>query len=110
MKQFFPNIHDRLKLKINVTPIFAVMVTGHGKTKAYLHQFKIMDHATRACNKGDQTIDHLINRCTSLQTQRELLKSNIVKSRNWPVSKHELITKHLNSFLTFIKSIDFDQL
>jgi len=108
--QFFLNTHDKLQLKINVTPVFAVMVTGHGKTKAYLHRFKIMDHATCACNKGDQTIDHLINQCTLLQTQRELIKSNILKSGNWSVSKHELIMKHLNSFLTFIKPTDFDQL
>jgi hypothetical protein len=37
-------------------------------------------------------------------------RSNTLKSGNWPVSKHELITKHLESFLTFIKSIHFDQL
>jgi hypothetical protein len=55
-------------------------------------------------------IDHLINQCTLLQTQRELLKSSVLKSRNWPVSKHELITKHQKSFITFINSIDFDQL
>jgi hypothetical protein len=86
------------------------MVTGHGKTRAYLHQFKLMEHATCVCNKGDQTIDHLINQCTLFQTQRELLTSNVLKSGNWPVSKYELITKHMKSFLTFIKSMDFDQL
>lgn len=86
-KQFSPTIHDRLQLKVSITPIFVVLVTGHGKTKAYLHRFKIMDHATRACSKGDQTTEHLINQCTLLQTQRELLKSNILKSGKWPVSK-----------------------
>ena len=29
-KLFFPHVQDRLKLKINITPIFAAMVTGHG--------------------------------------------------------------------------------
>ena len=50
-KQFSPNGQDRLKLKINITAVFAVIVTGQGKTKAYLHRLKIMDHATCACNK-----------------------------------------------------------
>jgi hypothetical protein len=86
------------------------MTTGHGKTRAYLHQFKLMEHATCVCNKGNQTIDHLINQCALLQTQRELLKSNVLKSGNWPVNKYELISKHTKSFLTFIKSVDFDQL
>jgi hypothetical protein len=109
-KQFFPHVQDRLKLKINTTPIFAVMVTGQGKTRAYLHRFKLMEHAKCVCNKGDQTIDHLINQCTLLHTQRELLKSNVLQFWNWPLSKCELINKHMKSFLTFIKSIDFDQL
>jgi hypothetical protein len=109
-KQFFSHVQDRrLKLKVNTTPIFAVMTTGHGKTRAYRHRFKLMEPATCVCNKGDQTIDHLINQCTLLHTQRELLKSNVLKSGNWPVSKYELITKHMKPFLTFIKSIDFDQ-
>jgi hypothetical protein len=57
-------------------------------------------------NSGAQKV----NQCTLLQTQRELLWNNVLKSGNWPVSKEELITKHLKSFFTFTKSIDFDQL
>jgi hypothetical protein len=109
-KQHFPNIQDRLNTKITITPILAAVVTGHGKTRAYLHRFKLLEHATCVCKKGDQTIDHLLNQCTLLQTQRKLLKKNILKTGNWPVSKQELITKHRNSFITFIKSIDLGQL
>jgi hypothetical protein len=46
------------------------MVTGHGKTRTYLHRFTIIESATYPCNKGDQTIDHLLNQCTLLQTKR----------------------------------------
>jgi len=105
-KQFFPNVKDRLKLGIDINPIFTALVAGHGKTRAYLHRFKILEQATCACKKGDQTIDHLINQCTLLQTQRELLRSNVLKYGNWPTSKHELTTKHLKPFLTFTKPID----
>jgi hypothetical protein len=109
-KQFFPNEQERLKLKIKINSNFTTMVTGHGKTRAYHHRFKIMECATCPCNKGDQTTDHLINQCTLLQTQRELLRNNALKSGKWPVSKHELITKHLKSLLTFTNSTEFDQL
>jgi hypothetical protein len=67
-KQFFsPNITDGLKMKTDVTPNFTAMVTGHGKTRAYLHRFKIMESAICSCSKGDQTTDHLLYRCTLLQ-------------------------------------------
>jgi hypothetical protein len=69
-----------------------------------------MELAICVCNTGDQTIDHLINEGTLLQIQRELLKNNVLKCGNWPVSKHELIMKHQKSFLNFINSINFDQL
>jgi hypothetical protein len=107
-KQFFPNVRDRVKLNINVNSYFTAIVTGHGKTRAYLNRFKIIENATCPCNKGDQTIDPLLNQCTFLQTQRELLRKNVLKSGSRPVSKEELITKHLKSFLIFTKSIDFD--
>ena len=110
-KQFFPNVQDRLKLKINVTPNFTAMVIGHGKTRAYLHRFKIMEHATCPCNEGDQTIDQLLNQCTILQTQTELPRNNVLKPGNWQTaSKEELIKKHLKLFIIFTKSIDFEKL
>jgi hypothetical protein len=108
-KQFFPNITDRLKMKINVTSNFTTMVTGHGKTRAYLHRFKLLESASCPCDKGDQTTDHLLYHCTLLQNQREILKKDILKTGNWPVSKHDLTTKHLKSFLTFTNSIEFDK-
>ena len=100
-KEFFPKVHDRQKLKIDITPILTAMVTGHGKTRAYLHRLKILEHANCPCSNGDQTIEHFINRCSILHTQREIFKRNVLKSGNWPASKH---------FLLFIKSINFDLL
>jgi hypothetical protein len=98
-KQFFPNVRDRIKINTNVNPNFTALVTGHGKTRAYLHRFKLVESAKCPCNKEDQTIDHLLNKCKLIQTQRELLRKNVLKSGNWPVSKEELISKHWNHFL-----------
>jgi hypothetical protein len=96
-------------LNINVTPNFAAVVTGHGKTRAYFHRFKVLEYATFSCNKGDQTTDQLLNQGTLLHTQRDFLRKNVSKSGNWPVSKHELITKHLKIFFNFTNSIEFYQ-
>jgi hypothetical protein len=85
------------------------MVTGYGKTRAHLHRFKLLESASRPCDRGDQTTDdHLLYHCTLLQNQRKILKKDTLKNGNWPVSKHDLITKHLKSFLTFTNSTDFD--
>ena len=102
-KQFFPTVRDRINLSLNVRPNFTAMVTGHGKTRAYIHRFKITDSATCPCNKEDQTLDRTLYTCTLHKTQRDLFKETVLKSGSWPVSKEELITKHLKSFLTFTK-------
>jgi hypothetical protein len=72
-------VKDRLKLNINITPNFTAMVTGHGKTRAYLQRFKIKENAEWPCKKGDQTIDRSLNQCTLLQQQRELLRNSVIK-------------------------------
>jgi len=47
-KEFFPNIKDRLKTKINLTSNFTAMIAAHGKTKSYLYRFKIIDSPRNA--------------------------------------------------------------
>jgi hypothetical protein len=41
-KEYFPEVKERLKEKINISPNFTAMVTAHEKTNAYLHSFKII--------------------------------------------------------------------
>ena len=42
-RSFFPRLEQRLKIKMPIIPEFTALVTGHGKTKAYLHRFKLAD-------------------------------------------------------------------
>jgi hypothetical protein len=36
-KEYFPNVEERVKMgKLNLTQNFTAIVTGHGKTRAYL--------------------------------------------------------------------------
>ena len=71
-KLFFPKITDRLKLKINVTPNFTTMVTGHGNIKSYLFKYKIKDSPTCSSKSGEQTVDHIIFDCELVEKERDL--------------------------------------
>jgi len=84
------------------------LVTGHGKTRLYLHRFKKTESAVCLCNKEDQILDHILNKCTRHKTQRDLFKEKVLKAWSWPVSKKELITKQLKSFLTFTEIINLE--
>jgi hypothetical protein len=49
------------------------MLTAHGKTKAYLHCFKIIQSLECICTEGDQTVDRLIYGCGKLEKERQKL-------------------------------------
>jgi hypothetical protein len=87
-KQFFPNITDRFKLKMVITSHFTAIVSGHGKTRAYLHRFKLLESATCPCNNGDQTTELLIYNCILLQQQRGRLEKDTFHRGIWPISKN----------------------
>ena len=109
-KEFFPNIKDRLKMKINLTPNFTAMITAHGKTRSYLHRFKIIESPECPCANGNQTVDHLIYDCNKLNKEREKLIAHISKEDNWPISKSELVKKYLKQLIYFTNSIDYEKL
>ena len=52
VQSFFPKVEQRLKQKIPLTPEFTALVTGHGKTKSFLHRFKLTDDPRCPCNDG----------------------------------------------------------
>ena len=90
-----------------ITPEFTAIITGHGKTKSYLHVFKLADNPTCPCNEGVQTPEHTIYDCKFLESQRSSLIRHIaVRGGNWPPASGELVATYLNAFSRFIKSID----
>jgi len=104
-KQFFPNIKDRLTKKIKLTPNFTAIVSAHGKTKAYLHRFKIIQSPDCPCNGGEQLYG-----CIKLQKERNKLLCNISNQDMWPVNKSDLVNRHIKHFTRFINSTDFEKL
>jgi hypothetical protein len=111
-RPFFPMVEQRLKkVKLPITPEFTAMVTGHGKTKSYLHRFKLTESLTCPCNEGVQTPEHLIYACKILEVQRSSLKQHITaRGGRWPTTNSELVATHLDAFSRFFKSIDFNKL
>jgi len=92
-------------LRINPTPNFTAIVTGHGNIKTYLHKFKIIENPTCPCNKEDQTVDHTIYSCKLHEQERDRMKASIIKPEHWPVSKHKLVQKYYNNFKQFTDNI-----
>jgi hypothetical protein len=86
------------------------MVTAHVNTKAYLHNFKIIQSPECVCANGDQTVDHLIFDCPKLDKEREKLTAYTSREEDWPVRKCDLVNKYLNQFKQFTNSIDFEKL
>jgi hypothetical protein len=109
-KSFFPKIVDKLKSKINITPNFTTMVTGHGNIKSYLYKYKILDSPMCSCRSREQRVDHTLFNCKLLKQERDILKASVLQSENWPVSKNKLINKYHKNFNIFMNNISFDKL
>ena len=86
------------------------MMTAHGKTKAYLHRFKIIQSPECICTEGDQTVDDLIYDCGKIENERGKLIAQVSREDNWPVQKGVLVNKYLTQFSQFTNSIDFEKL
>jgi len=86
------------------------VLSGHGKTSAYLHRFKLREEATCICGKEDQTMDHIIFKYRKTKEQRDRLKHRINKTNKLQDYKKELITQYRKVYTEFIESIYFDKL
>jgi len=59
-RSFFPNVQQRLRLWITITPEFTATVSGHWKTRAYLNRFKLIDGPMCPCNEGEQSVEQFM--------------------------------------------------
>jgi hypothetical protein len=109
IKDFFPDVKERMNLNINLTQNFTAMVTGPGKTNLYLHRFKIITPIC-PCGNSEQNIDHLIFECKLLNKERNVLKQSILTTNDWPTSKRYLIKTHTKEFIKFTNTIYLDEI
>ena len=109
-RSFFPTSEQRLKLKMSITSEFTAIASGHGKTKSYLHRFKLIDNSMCPCDEGAQSSEHLIYDCKILEFQTNILKHQIKSSGGtWLTTNSHLIAKYSHTFSRFIKSVDFNK-
>ena len=86
----------------------AAIVTAHGKTKAYLHRFKIIDSPDCPCNGGEQTVEQLLYDCNKLRRERDKLIRNISNQDKRPVNKSAVMNKHKTLYAVQQTSRDCD--
>ena len=111
-KLFFPSIRERMKTMLPMSLEFTAIVTGHGLTRSYLHRFKIIPNSTCPCRlQEEQTINHIIFKCTQLENERRILQTAITRTGDtWPTPYEQLTGKHIKLFIQFVRSIDFNTL
>jgi hypothetical protein len=111
-KLFFPSIKERMKTILPVSLEFTANVTGHGLNRLYLHRFKIIPNSTCPCRlQEEQTINHIIFKCTQLENERRILQNAITQTGDtWPPPYEQLTRKHIKLFMKFVRSIDFSTL
>ena len=97
-KPFFPKIADRLKLRINATPNFTAIVTGHGNIKTYLYNYIITENQMCSCKEGDQSEDYILFDCKLLEHDRDRLEAAVTRSEKWPVNKDTLSIEFFKEF------------
>jgi hypothetical protein len=96
-------------MKINLTPNFTGMVTANGKTRSYLHRFKIIESPECPCANGNQTVDYLLYDCSKLNKERGKLIAHISKENDWPIRKSELVNEYTKQVIHFTNSIDYEK-
>jgi len=110
-KTFFSKVKDRLAKRLQMCLNLSTLITGHGKLRAYLHRFEIIEDPMCPCETNSQTTDHLIWECTLLSKQRQSLKNSTIETGgSWPISNTELANTYTNIFQKFVNSINLETL
>jgi len=68
-----------------------------------------LENAKCSCNKGEQTVDHIIYSCNLQEEERDRLKPMITRSEQWPVSKNKLVLKYHKNFKQFTDNIGLNK-
>jgi hypothetical protein len=86
-------------------------MTSHGNISSHLYRLKVIGSPECPCKQGIQTVDHLIFQCKRLKNEREILKNDVLKVGNWPVSKSEIANRNLpKQFFGYIFTMDFEKI
>jgi hypothetical protein len=65
-----------MRLTVSPTTNFTAIITRHGNFNYYLHKFKIKEDPGCSCNKGEQTVDHVIYNCSLHEHMNYIVQTN----------------------------------
>jgi hypothetical protein len=63
-----------------------------------------------ACEKIENTIDHILYNREIINRETDSLISRAEKTNKWPVDKRQLMREHYHSFIKFVNTLSFDEL
>ncbi|KAJ4445304.1 hypothetical protein ANN_07109 [Periplaneta americana] len=107
-QSLFPSVKRRLSRKVPISPEFTAMTTGHGKLRAYLHRFRIIESPICPCGQQEQTANHAIFDCNIVTRQRnDMIRKIQEAGGKWPTTCEALASNYLQIFSTFVRGIDF---
>lgn len=111
-RRIFPSIRERLGLNIPRTWRMTMLLSGHGRLRAYLARFNLAESAECPCQPGSvQDWDHLLLDCAYLQGPRaRLQRSCILQNTSWPATIADLVRNNLPALIDFVNSVDFEVL
>ena len=101
-----------MQVDLEHTHISTMALTGHGKNRAYLHRFHLLEDAVCPCGNPEQTWIHIIYNCPLFEANRLPLIRHIILSGEvgWPLNESQLISGFTDKFLSFLNSIDLAKL
>jgi hypothetical protein len=67
--------------------------------------YKIAENPMCSCNKGEQTVGHIIFDFKLQENERDRLKAVATRSEKWPVSRGKLGLKYYKNFKQFTENI-----
>ena len=66
-QRIFPKSRRETKIEYKSHTKLTVILTGQGKTKAYLHRFKVIKGPTFYCGTAEKITDNVICECEMLK-------------------------------------------
>lgn len=111
-KEFFLTVQDRREADFKLSYKLTQVLSGHGRTKVYLHRFNILPDPMCRCDfSSRQTWHHILFDCRLFERERAFFMRDVItKGFTWPPPKNIIIKSELCSvFLCYLFRLDFDR-
>ena len=111
-RSIFPTIADRMRTSFPFSWRMTMLLSGHGRLRAYLHRFYLAETDFCSCGSGDvQDWSHVLYDCSHFVVPRARLERTCVLQGNeWPCDVIVLLQRYKRDLCLFLEAINFDLL